>query len=173
MSLKLLWRTNRPPEDKKCWTEGVQRGGPLEGLAVNLQTATRSEIGTGQEARNLTAQLHLLSSFPPFLPAVSFSPSLLPKPLFYFSPTTLISQYLKQRFNTDRGREDINAAAGGPTPGQAARRLHLKQPYTRRENRSSQVQGSLPCLERRIRFSLLSSSQIHMSRSHCAAACLI
>lgn len=58
----------------------MQGGGLLERPAVNLQTATQSGIGTGQEARNLTAQLHLVSTFPP--PAVSSVPSLLTKPLF-------------------------------------------------------------------------------------------
>lgn len=166
MSLKLLWRTNRPPEDKKCWTEGVQRGGLLEGLAVNLQT--RSKIGTGQEARNVTAQLHLLSSFPSFSGCI-FQPFSSSETTILFSPTTLISQYL----TTLQHRLRKRGHKCSRPPEQAARCLHLKQPYTRRENRSSQVQGSLPCLEHQIRFSLFYSSQIHMSSSHCAAACLI
>lgn len=48
----------------------MQGGGLLEGPAVNLQTATQSGNGMGQEASNLTAQLHLVIA----LKLISLSP---------------------------------------------------------------------------------------------------
>lgn len=59
----------------------MQEGGLLERPAVNLQTATQSGIGTGQEARILLHDFTWSPRFPSA--AVSYGPSLLPNPSFF------------------------------------------------------------------------------------------